>query len=408
MNSNRNHYQVLGIDPNASEHEIRKAYKKLARTYHPDLNPKRPRSAHDRFRRLQEAYDVLSDPISRQQYDQSLGIRPTGPQTNQAGHAEVTNDPWTFDIDQEETSDRWLDRFNWNFVSGLLLSILSASYVVYLVNLPVWTLRQVRVQVQIALILFGVGIGLMVFDALSSKPRQKKLNAEKESLREEILAMLAAAKESQRGLNDYVYQTIGKPGILSLELSELERVKEYLKNRINQYDQEQGFVPSPRSRPAYHWQRQQPPSSQTYASYHSAPGEYVRPEYEGYDWAVHLQDEKEKTRWLERISWRRKLAVVLCALCLLGAFLPGTIWVSFFPRVYASEAPSFGVRLLLPTIALILIWFGNRMSDEDGLETSIGAVGTGTIGYMLEVLGWLIFASVMYGTLTGFIGYLSF
>ena len=248
----------------------------------------------------------------------------------------------------------------------------------------------------------------MVFDALSSKPRQKKLNAEKESLREEILAMLPGAKESQRGLNEYVYQTIGKPGILSLELSELQRVKEYLQNRINQHDQEQGFVPSPQSQPEYQRQHQQPPSSQTYAPYHPAPGEYVRPEYEYRDSTVYFQGEKEKTGWLERISWRPKLAIVVCAICLMGAFLPGTIWVTFFRRISASEAPSFGVRLLLPTIALIVIWVGNRMSEDDGLETSIGAVGNDTIGYMLEILGWLIFAYLMYGTLTGFVGYLSF
>ena len=134
MNPNRNHYQVLGIDPNASEDEIRTAYKKLARTYHPDLNPKRPRSAHDRFRQLQQAYDVLSDPICRRRYDESLGIGQTNPETNEAGHTAVSSDSWTVDIDQEETSDRWLDRVNWNFISGLLLSILSASWVVYLLN----------------------------------------------------------------------------------------------------------------------------------------------------------------------------------------------------------------------------------------------------------------------------------
>ena len=403
MNQNRNHYQVLGIEANASEAEIKKAYKKLARTYHPDLNPKRPRSAHDRFRRLQEAYDVLSDPISRRQYDESLGIGQTNPETNEAGRTRAVSPSGTVDTDQEGTRDRWLDLFNWTFTSGLLLSILSAGCLVYLVNVPIWQLRAVRNLVGIALILFCVGIGLMVFDALSSEPRQEKLNIEKESLREEILAMLLDAKESQRGLNEYVYQTLGKPGIFILELSELERIKEYLQDRIDQNDHDHGFSRSPR--PEYQ-QHQQPPSSQTYASYHSAPGEDVRPEYEGYDWAI--QDKKEKTGWLERINWRRKLAIVCWAVCLLGAFLPGTIWVTFLRRVYASAAPSFGMRLLLPTIALISIWIGNRMSDEDGLETSMGTLGTGPIGYMLEILGWLIFANVIYGTLTGFVGYLSF
>lgn len=408
MTAHKDHYQVLGIHPKASQDEIRKAYKKLARTYHPDLNPKRPRSAHDRFTRLQRAYDVLSDPISRRHYDESLRIGPINPETSEPGPTVVSRSSWTVDVDEEETSDRWLDRFNWNFISGLLLSIFSAGWLVYLVNSPVWELRQVRAWVEIALILFFIGIGLILFDTLSSKPRQKKLDAEKDSLREEILAMLPGARESQHGLNEYIYQTMRKPGILSLELSELKGVREYLQNRINQFDREQGFASSPESQSEYQGQHQPPRSSQAYASYHPAPGEYVRPEYKNHEWTVNFQGEKEKTGWLENISWRRKLAVVLCALCLLGAFLPGTIWVTVFRRISASEAPSFGVRLLLPTIALILIWVGNRMSDEDGLETSIGAVGNATIGYMLEIPGWLIFAYVMYGTLTGFVGYLAF
>jgi curved DNA-binding protein CbpA len=383
MNPNRDHYQILGIDPKASEDEIRKAYKKLARIYHPDLNPKRPRSAHDRFRRLQEAYDVLSDPISRQQYDQSLGIGQTKTRTNEAGQTETESGPWTVDIDQEETRERWLDRFNWPFIGGLLLSILSASWLVYIVNFPPLGWGRARADATTALMLFFLGIGLILYDTFSSKPRQQKLEAEEESLREEILAMLRDAGESPHELNDYLYQTIGKPGILSLELSELKQVKEYLQGH------------------------QRTPSSQTYASYHPAPGEYVRPKYKDHERTVYFPDEKEKTRWLENIGWRRKLAVVVWAVCLLGAFLPGTIWVTFFLRLSASEAPSFGMRLLWPTIALILIWIGKRMSDDDGLQTSIGAVGNQTIGYLLEVPGWLMFAYVMYGTLTGFVGYLS-
>lgn len=74
MTTNKNHYQILEVDARASDEEIKKAYKRLARTYHPDLNPKRKITAEDRFKRLQQAYSVLSDPVSREQYDQSIGI----------------------------------------------------------------------------------------------------------------------------------------------------------------------------------------------------------------------------------------------------------------------------------------------------------------------------------------------
>jgi molecular chaperone DnaJ len=63
------YYQTLGVPRNASQEEIRKAYRRLARKYHPDVNPG-DKSAEEMFKRIQEAYDVLSDPKKRQMYDQ--------------------------------------------------------------------------------------------------------------------------------------------------------------------------------------------------------------------------------------------------------------------------------------------------------------------------------------------------
>ena len=60
---------MLGVARGAPLDEIRKSYRKLARKYHPDLNPG-DKSAEDRFRKVQEAYDILSDPKKRQMYDQ--------------------------------------------------------------------------------------------------------------------------------------------------------------------------------------------------------------------------------------------------------------------------------------------------------------------------------------------------
>ena len=66
-------YKTLGVDRKASDEEIKKAYRKLARKYHPDRNPG-DASAEQRFKEVQAAYDVLGDPEKRKQYDSGGGI----------------------------------------------------------------------------------------------------------------------------------------------------------------------------------------------------------------------------------------------------------------------------------------------------------------------------------------------
>lgn len=69
MRNYRNYYDILGVEPNVSTTEIKKAFRKLARQYHPDLNPG-DKVAEEKFKDIGEAYEVLSDETKRVEYDQ--------------------------------------------------------------------------------------------------------------------------------------------------------------------------------------------------------------------------------------------------------------------------------------------------------------------------------------------------
>ena len=69
MADKRDYYEVLGVDKNASDAELKKAYRKLAKKYHPDTNPG-DKEAEAKFKEASEAYAVLSDADKRRQYDQ--------------------------------------------------------------------------------------------------------------------------------------------------------------------------------------------------------------------------------------------------------------------------------------------------------------------------------------------------
>ena len=73
----RDYYEVLGLDKNASEDDIKKAYRKLAKKYHPDANPDNKKEAEIKFKEVNEAYETLSNSEKRRMYDQ---FGPDGPQ----------------------------------------------------------------------------------------------------------------------------------------------------------------------------------------------------------------------------------------------------------------------------------------------------------------------------------------
>jgi molecular chaperone DnaJ len=96
--STRDHYDVLGVKKTASQDDIKKAYRKLARQYHPDANPNDPK-AEEKFKEVSSAYEVLSNPEKRKQYDAGpsffrQGTRPGGGGYGGFGDGQAMGGDW--------------------------------------------------------------------------------------------------------------------------------------------------------------------------------------------------------------------------------------------------------------------------------------------------------------------------
>src|SRR3982074_1655045 len=101
----RDYYETLGVSKSASDAEIKKAYRKLARQYHPDRNPG-DKQAEARFKEISQAHDVLGDPEKRSQYDSGTGPFATG-----AGPGGGFGGFGNFDFDASSMGDILSDLF---------------------------------------------------------------------------------------------------------------------------------------------------------------------------------------------------------------------------------------------------------------------------------------------------------
>src|SRR2546423_8031114 len=106
----KDYYKILGVNKDAGEKEIRQAYRKLARQYHPDVNPD-DKTAEDKFKEINEANEVLSDPEKRKKYDamaadyQRYG-RWTGAEGySRAGSTNAGGGPQYYTVNEEDLDD---------------------------------------------------------------------------------------------------------------------------------------------------------------------------------------------------------------------------------------------------------------------------------------------------------------
>lgn len=108
----KDYYETLGVDKSASQDEIKKAFRGLARKYHPDTNPDNKEEAESKFKEISEAYEVLSDDSKRRMYDQ------TGRVDFGAGRSDFTWDDFSHFNDFSDLGDIFKTIFGGNFGFG--------------------------------------------------------------------------------------------------------------------------------------------------------------------------------------------------------------------------------------------------------------------------------------------------
>ena len=111
MANKRDYYEVMGVSKNASDDEIKKAFRKLAKQYHPDLNPGN-KEAEAKFKEVNEAYEVLSDKEKKARYDQfgHAGVDPSY-SAGAAGGSPFGGSPFGQNIDLDDIFNSFFGGF---------------------------------------------------------------------------------------------------------------------------------------------------------------------------------------------------------------------------------------------------------------------------------------------------------
>ncbi|XP_057947850.1 uncharacterized protein LOC131143511 isoform X3 [Malania oleifera] len=116
------YYKILQVDRNAKDDDLKKAYRKLAMKWHPDKNPNNKKEAEAKFKKISEAYDVLSDPQKRAVYDQygEEGLKGQVPPPSGAGGFGPTPDggPTTFRFNPRSADDIFSEFFGFTSPFG--------------------------------------------------------------------------------------------------------------------------------------------------------------------------------------------------------------------------------------------------------------------------------------------------